>query len=127
MRKLALTRILLAAALLAGPTCAAAASSTDLYSAAVAHAGRSAEDRKRDASDHPAEVLRTAGIKPGMQVADFFAADGYYSELLSYVVGDGGHVLLINNPPYDKFARDAWKPRTPDGRSPVPTNLPSVQ
>jgi predicted methyltransferase len=46
-----------------------------------------------------------------MQVADFFAADGYYSELLSYVVGPKGHVLLINNTPYDKFANNAWKDR----------------
>ncbi|TLY58279.1 MAG: methyltransferase, partial [Gammaproteobacteria bacterium] len=40
---------------------------------------------KRDSLDHPAEVLRLAGIKPGMQVADYLAGDGYYSELLSYV------------------------------------------
>ena len=84
---------------------------TDIYDAAVAHPGRSASDLKRDATDRPADVLRLSGIKPGMQVADFFAADGYYSELISYVVGDSGHVLLLNNVPYDKFVRDAWKER----------------
>jgi predicted methyltransferase len=83
----------------------------DIYDAAVAHPGRSADDRTRDASDRPADVLRFAGIQPGMQVADFFAADGYYSELLSYVVGDKGHVLLLNNVPYDRFVKDAWKAR----------------
>lgn len=83
----------------------------DVYDAAVAHPGRSAEDLKRDATDRPAEVLRAAGIGPGMRVADFFAADGYYSELLSYIVGPTGHVLLINNPPYDRFARNAWRER----------------
>jgi predicted methyltransferase len=100
--------ILLAA--LAAFGCANAAAA-DIYDTAVAHAGRDADDLKRDPVDHPAQVLRTAGIRPGMQVADFFAADGYYSELLSYVVGPKGHVLLINNPPYDKFAKDAWKER----------------
>jgi predicted methyltransferase len=83
----------------------------DIYDAAVAHPGRSPDDHKRDATDRPADVLRLSGIKPGMQVADFLAADGYYSELLSYVVGDAGHVLLLNNVPYDKFVKDAWKQR----------------
>lgn len=83
----------------------------DAYDAAVAHAGRSADDLKRDAVDRPAALLRLAGIKPGMQVADFFAADGYYSELLSYLVGPKGHVLLLNNAGYDKFVKDAWKER----------------
>jgi len=107
----AVARTLAAVFVLGAASLAFAAAAADRYDQAVAHPGRSAEDLKRDATDRPADVLRAAGIKPGMQVADFFAADGYYSELLSYVVGDGGHVLLLNNPPYDKFARDAWKPR----------------
>src|SRR5579862_9694294 len=45
----------------------------DIYDDAVAHAGRSAEDIKRDPVDKPAEMLRLSGIKPGMQVADFLA------------------------------------------------------
>jgi len=110
MRAIARVRNLLAAVLvgilLAGPAFAA-----DLYDAAVAHAGRGADDLQRDATDRPAAVLRFSGIKPGMQVLDFFAADGYYSELLSYVVGPKGHVLLLNNTPYDKFVKDAWKDR----------------
>jgi predicted methyltransferase len=96
---------------MAAATYAAAAHSADVYDNAVAHAGRSADDLKRDPVDHPAEVLRLSGIKPGMQVADFFAADGYYSELLSYIVGTRGNVLLINNASYDTFAKNAWKER----------------
>ena len=83
----------------------------DIYDDAVAHAGRSANDVKRDAVDKPAEMLRLAGIKPGMQVADFLAATGYYSELLSYVVGPKGHVLLLNNDAYDKFSNNLWEDR----------------
>jgi predicted methyltransferase len=69
----------------------------DAIDAAVAHAGRPAADITRDATDHPAQVLRMAGIKPGMTVADVLAGDGYYSELLGYVVGPKGHVILLNN------------------------------
>ena len=83
----------------------------DIYDDAVAHPGRSANDVKRDPVDKPAEMLRLAGIKPGMQVADFLAATGYYSELLSYVVGPKGHVLLLNNKAYDDFSNNLWKER----------------
>jgi predicted methyltransferase len=90
----------------------------DIYDAAVAHAGRTPEDLKRDPLDHPAEILRLAGIKPGMQVGDFLAADGYYSELLSYIVGPKGHVLLINNPSFDRWANNAWTGRIAHNRLP---------
>ena len=83
----------------------------DIYDDAVAHKDRLANDLKRDPVDKPAEMLRLAGIKPGMQVADFLAAGGYYSELLSYIVGPTGHVLLINNEASDKFSQDSWKTR----------------
>jgi predicted methyltransferase len=84
----------------------------DDYSDALSHPGRPAEDSKRDAIDHPAEVLRLAGIRPGMQVADFLAADGYYSELLSYLVGPKGHVYLLNNEAYEKWSERGWEKRT---------------
>src|SRR5882757_10217325 len=98
IRNFALGLALAGAGLLAsGPTRAA-----DIYDAAVQHSGRTADDQKRDPLDHPAEILRLAGIKPGMKVGDFMASDGYYSELLSYIVGPKGHVLLINNPSFDR-------------------------
>src|SRR5580658_4038230 len=83
----------------------------DRYSDAVSHAGRPAGDIQRDTIDHPAEVLRLAGIRPGMEVADFLAAEGYYSELLSYLVGPRGHVLLLNNVSYDKWSDNQWQGR----------------
>jgi predicted methyltransferase len=84
--------------------CAAAAGTADRFDAAVAHAGRSAADLKRDAIDHPAQVLRLTGIKPGMKVADVLGGDGYYSELLGNLVGPKGHVLLINNAAFDHWS-----------------------
>jgi predicted methyltransferase len=90
----------------------------DLYDAAVQHPGRSAADLKRDAAEHPAEVLRLAGIKPGMKVADIMASGGYYSELLSYIVGPKGHVLLLNNTAYDKWSEGGWEKRLAANRLP---------
>lgn len=114
IRGLALGLTLAGIGLFAGGTGRAA----DIYAAAVKHTGRTAEDQKRDALDHPEQILRLAAIKPGMQVADFMASDGYYSELLSYIVGPQGHVLLINNPSFDRWANNAWQGRLADNRLP---------
>ncbi len=95
-----------AALLVAAVFSTSVAYASDVYDAAVAHAGRSAADLKRDPLDRPADVLRVAGIKPGMKVVDFLAGDGYYTELLSYIVGPGGNVLLLNNPPFEKWSEN---------------------
>jgi|SRR5579862_2113115 len=113
----ALPQLMLGLALIA-TTLAAAGARADRYDAAVAHAARSAADHKRDAIDHPAEVLRLSGIGPGMQVADFLAADGYYSELLSYIVGPKGHVYLLNNAAFDEWSENQWQTRLADQRLP---------
>src|ERR1700723_2863306 len=94
----------------------APARAADEYDAAVKHAGRPAPDSARDSLDHPADMLRLAGIKPGMKVADVLAGDGYYSELLSYVVGATGHVYLINNLAFDNWSQPALKNRMAGGR-----------
>ena len=94
----------------------APATAADEYDAAVKHAGRPAADSARDSLDHPAEILRLAGIKPGMKVADVLAGDGYYSELLSYVVGPKGHVWLINNLAFDNWSQPDLKNRLSGGR-----------
>ena len=95
----------------------AASHAADIYDAAVQHAGRNADDLKRDQSEHPAELLRLTGIKPGMRVADVMAGGGYYSELLSYLVGPSGHVLLLNNTAYDKWSEGGWEKRLAGNRS----------
>lgn len=64
---------------------------------AAALAQRSADDRARDASRRPAEVLALAGIVPGMQVADLMAGGGWYTEVLARTVGPTGRVYSHNN------------------------------
>jgi predicted methyltransferase len=94
------------------------AGSTDRFDAAVAHAGRPAADLTRDALDHPADILRLTGIKTGMKVADVLAGDGYYSELLSYIVGPRGQVFMINNAAFDKWSEPDLNNRAAGNRLP---------
>jgi predicted methyltransferase len=82
----------------------ASARAADPFDAAVAHPGRTAADLKRDSIDHPADILRLTGIKRGMRVADVLAGDGYYSQLVSYIVGPTGKVFLINNAAFDRWS-----------------------
>lgn len=105
------------AALAALALCGAAAAA-NRFDSAVQQAGRSAGDLQRDALDHPAELLRLTGIRQGMQVADMLAGDGYFSELLSYMVGPNGHVLMINNSSFDKWSDGDRQKRLADNRLP---------
>jgi predicted methyltransferase len=106
--------VVLCIAMLAVP----AAHAADIYDAAVRHQGRSPDDIKRDGLDRPAEVLRLAGIRPGMHVVDFLAGDGYYSEMLSYVVGPAGHVLMYNDPAFEKWSEGGAVKRVAGNRLP---------
>jgi predicted methyltransferase len=80
--------------------------STPNYKAAVSNSARSEADRERDASRKPAEVLEFFGIKPGMRVLDMFSGGGYYTEILSYVVGPDGMVVAHSNEAYAGFVGD---------------------
>ena len=111
IRGLHMRQSLLAFAVLTVAALAPAGAFPDPYTDAVAHEGRPAVDVKRDEIDHPAEVLRLSGIRAPMVVADFLAADGYYSELLSYLVGRKGRVYLLNNDAYDKWSENQWRGR----------------
>jgi predicted methyltransferase len=92
----------------------------DSVDEALVHPGRPPADLQRDAIDHAADVLRLLGIKPGMTVADVLAGSGYYSEILSYLVGPSGHVFLINNAAFDKWG-EGLQARLANNR------LPNVQ
>lgn len=78
---------------------------------ALAAPTRSADDRERDSRDQPQAVLALAGFDKGQVIADIFGGGGYYSEILSRVVGRKGEVLLVNNAPYDAYARKELAPR----------------
>ncbi len=79
---------------------------------------RSADDRARDVRDHPDAMLALAGFGRSDTVADIFGGGGYYSEIISGIVGPQGKVLLINNAPYDGFAKKGLGPRLAGNRLP---------
>ncbi|MCK5748363.1 MAG: class I SAM-dependent methyltransferase [Oricola sp.] len=80
---------------------------------AVANPARSAEDRADDALRKPANVLAFAGIAPGDHVFELEAGLGYYTELLSYMVGPDGLVVFQNPESFQGFVGDAFEKRIP--------------
>jgi predicted methyltransferase len=86
--------------------------------AVLANPARPTEDRERDARDKPAEVLALAQFEAGDTVADILAGSGYYSEILSGIVGPQGQVLLVNDTRYDAFGKEGYTKRLADGRLP---------
>jgi predicted methyltransferase len=82
----------------------AASADAAAIDASIASPSRSTSDREQDTWRKPEVVLAFLGARPGMQVIDYFAADGYYSELLSRVVGSKGKVTVYNNAGYAGFA-----------------------
>lgn len=85
---------------------------------AVGNSARPEADTARDANRKPAEVLEFFGIEEGMKVLDIFAGGGYYSEILSYVVGEEGEVTLYNNGGWDGFVGAGVADRLANGRLP---------
>jgi predicted methyltransferase len=90
--------------LLSSGAARAADAPADPIAAAIGAADRTAEDRSQDATRQPGAVLAFLGVKPGWHVVDVFSAAGYYTELLSRIVGPEGQVIAYNNPPYAAFA-----------------------
>jgi len=91
---------------------------SDAVATALANPARSDADRERDARDHPQEILTLAAFGPGTTIADIFGGGGYYSEIIASIVGPTGKVLLINNPPYDGFAKKGLATRLAGNRLP---------
>ena len=81
---------------------AMAANIPDYDAKAVADSARPQTDSARDSLRAPGETLAFAGVKPGMTVAEFFPSGGYYTRMLSDVVGPKGKIYGIENPKWDK-------------------------
>lgn len=63
--------------------------------AAIADPKRPADQVAQDGLRKPEQTLAFAGIKPGQQIADFLPGGGYFTRLLSDVVGPSGHVTML--------------------------------
>ncbi len=73
-------------------TFASAQTISPYVAAAVNDDHRPSADHMRDANRKPAESIAFAGVKPGDKVVDFLAGGGYFTRILSKVVGPQGHV-----------------------------------
>ena len=88
----------LALATAATPAPAAPGGDTPAFVAhAVAQPSRPKADTDADALRAPAATLAFAGVKPGMSVVELFPGGGYFTRMLSDVVGPKGHVLSVEN------------------------------
>ncbi len=98
----------LAAAVLAGaaapPPAIAAATA---IAQAIADPHRPAADVARDAARKPADMLAFAGVHAGETVIELLPGAGYFTRLLSKVVGPNGHVYAAAPDPSSKFAEPA--------------------
>ena len=95
-----------------GEASAAAMSIAD----AVASSARPSVDTDLDAARKPADVLAFTGVSSGMSVFEMEAGDGYYTELLSKIVGPDGEVVMQNPQEFDSFLGDALEQRLGDNR-----------
>ncbi len=86
--------------------------------ASVDNIDRLPGDMDEDSWRRPSEVLTFLEVKPGMKVVDYLSAGGYYTELLSHVVGPTGQVIAYNNPEYLKFSGEKPKQRYGNDRLP---------
>lgn len=77
--------------------CAAAAAPN--YSAILNNSDRPEAERALDAVRKPDEVMAFYGVKRGDKVADLFASRGYYTAVLSQIVGSEGVVYSANAKP----------------------------
>lgn len=91
-------------------------SADDRHAAVLDADSRFDGDRDRDAARHPSQVLGMLGVEPGMTVLDLYSGGGYYTELLSMLVGPDGHVTAHNNTPYLNFVGEEIEARYQDGR-----------
>lgn len=73
-------------------------------------------DRRNDPMRRPDLVLGFFGIQPGMTVLDLFSGAGYYTEIVSRVVGENGKVVAHNNDAYLAYASEALEKRFRDNR-----------
>lgn len=93
-RTRAISALLLA--LLFSPVNQAGAQNNSSLEQALNSEDRDINHLLRDETRKPAEVIAFLGIEPGMQVLDVYAADGYYSYILSKAVGEKGRVYAQN-------------------------------
>ncbi len=100
-----MTKPFLKLVLLAGIGLGAAACATEPpaprvdYAAILADPIRPEADRVRDADRKPAELVAFAGVRPGDKIAELAPGGGYFTRVLSGVVGPDGRIYAMAGRP----------------------------
>src|SRR5690242_18863229 len=66
----------------------------DYVNAAVNDPGR-AKINGDDPKRHPAEIIAFSGVKPGDKLLELIPGAGYWTRILSRIVGPSGHVYAV--------------------------------
>ena len=105
MRRFALFLVPIA---LTSPAChrEAHVSQSEIIASAVANPARPAGYRAADEFRKPAETLAFSGVRPGMIVGEFYPAGGYFTRMLSDVVGPNGHIYAVENAGWNDSVKD---------------------
>lgn len=91
--------VLLAATI---PAAAAGAGASPDIARAIADSSRPEADRKLDADRKPGAVLAVAGVRPGQIIGEYLPGGGYYTRLLSDIVGPKGKVYALETTTWGK-------------------------
>ena len=78
------------------------------FKAILANPERPANERALDVVRKPEEMLKFYGVKPGDKVADLVSSRGYYTAILSQVVGEKG-VVHSAHPTFRDETRERFK------------------
>ena len=84
--------------------------------AAAADARRPEADRAEDERRMPAAALAFFQAGPGLSIFEIEAGAGWYTELLSHAVGEGGSVVMQNPEGFRAFVGEQIDARLKDGR-----------
>lgn len=103
------TGLATAIATLALVICAPASAAPSAIAKAVADTTRLQADRDADAHRKPAETLAFSGVKEGDVVGEFLPGGGYYTRMLSDVVGPKGKVYALETTRWGQQNIDATK------------------
>src|SRR5689334_4030895 len=108
MRRISL---LLVSLVTIAPLCADAASQKlpAYVTAALADPNRPANNKEGDSFRLPAETLAFSGVKAGMTVGEFYPGGGYFTRMLSDIVGPSGHIYAIENAGWNDSVKDDQK------------------
>lgn len=83
------------------------AGAMSVIGAALSSSARPDGDAADDKNRKPADVLAFSGVAPGMTIFELEAGAGYYTELLSSLVGSEGKIIMQNPESFDSFLGDA--------------------